>query len=425
MRTIQTAHGGRRAWIVNAALAAWMLVHGGANAEPIEVLHSWNGESDAKAFAVLRTAVTDKGHSWRDFTVVGGGGNGMANALLSFRVLSGNPPSLAQVATPAIEQWARQGRLANVDTVAKAQNWDALLPAPVRAAVQHNGSYVAVPVNVHRLNWLWINSAAFERVGAGVPSTWPQFFDTAEKLKRAGLVAVAHGGEQWQDHLLFQTVALGVGGGEFYVRSLLELDPAALSSATMEQVLLTFRRIKQYTQAKGPAQRWMNASQSLINGSAGMQFMGDWAKPEFASAKARYGWTFQCVPTPGSAGDFLFAMDTFAVLKPAGISATRAQLDFASEAMSTSVQIAFNLAKGSIPVRLDVDISRFDPCGVAAADAYRDAAQRGTLIPNVRPSTRPEIAQAFPAITSAFWRDERISPATAMKRLVAAVRQTR
>lgn len=424
MQPARRTHGSTRAWIVNAAMAASMLVHGAVHADPIEVLHSWDNESDAKALAVLRTAVIDKGHRWRDFTVVGGGGNGMANELLGFRLRSGNPPSLAHIQTPAIAQWARQGRLGDVDTVAIAQDWNALLPAPVRAAVQHHGSYVAVPVNVHRLNWLWINSAALERVGAAVPSTWPQFFDTAEKLKRAGFVAVAHGGEQWQDHLLFQTVALGVGGSEFYMRSLLELDPAALSSATMEQVLLTFRRIKQYTRT-GPARRWMNASQSLINGSAGMQFMGDWAKPNFARAKARNGWKFQCAPTPGSAGDFLFAMDAFAVLKPAGASATRAQLDFASEAMSKPVQIAFNLAKGSTPVRIDVDISQFDACGVAAANAYRRAVRRDTLIPNIRPSTPPEIELAFPAITSAFWRDERISPASAMKRLVAAARKVR
>ena len=424
MQTIPRAHRSR-AWIIEAAIAACTLIAGGVHAARIEVLHSWDGESDAKAFAVLRTAVAAKGHSWRDFTVVGGGGNGMANALLGFRVRSGNPPSLAQIQTPSIVQWGRQGRLANVDPVATAQNWYALLPAAVRAAVQQDGHYVAVPVNVHRLNWLWINSAALKRVGAAVPSTWPQFFDTAEKLKRAGFVAVAHGGEQWQDHLLFQTVALGVGGGDFYVRSLLELDPDALSSPTMEQVLLTFRRIKQYTQTTGPARRWMTASESLINGSAGMQFMGDWAKPTFARAKARNGWAYQCVPTPGSAGDFLFAMDLFAVMKTAGPDATQAQLDFASEAMSTPVQIAFNLAKGSTPVRLDVDLRQFDPCGVVAANAYRRAAQRGTLIPNIRPSAGAEIERALPAITSAFWRDERISPATAMKRMLAAVRQGR
>ncbi|WP_165390973.1 ABC transporter substrate-binding protein [Pseudoduganella lutea] len=347
----------------------------------------------------------------------------MAAALLQFRVLSGNPPSLAQVQTPVIAEWARQGRLGNVDIVARTQNWDALLPLQVRAAVQHDGKYVAVPVNVHRLNWLWINTSALERAGASVPSTWQEFFDTAEKLKRAGFVALAHGGEQWQDHLLFQTVALGVGGGEFYVKALLEFDPAALSSLTMEQVLLTFRRLKQYTQPKEPARRWMKASEMLINGSAGMQFMGDWAKPTFTGAKARSGWAFHCTAAPGTAQYFLFATDAFAVFRPDGAEAARAQLDFAGVAMSAPVQTSFNLAKGSIPVRLDMDARSFDHCGVIAVQAYRRAAHNGNLIPNATVSARRDVEQRIPAITSAFWRDGRITPQTAMKRLVQAVRQ--
>lgn len=404
-------------------LAAGLLLHGAVRAGPIEVLHAWDGESDARAFAVLRSAVKEKGHSWRDFTVVGGGGNGMATALLKFRVLSGNPPSLAQIQTPAIAAWARQGRLGNVDAVAKAQNWDALLPAAVRAAVQHDGKYVAVPVNVHRLNWLWINADALKHAGASVPVTWPQFFDTAEKLKRAGFVPVAHGGEQWQDHLLFQTVALGVGGGDFYLKALVELDPAALSSPTMEQVLLTFRRIKQYTQPKEPARRWMKASNMLVNGSAGMQFMGDWAKPAFTSAQARSGWAFHCSPAPGTDKYFLFAADAFAVFQAADAASARAQLDFASTAMSIPVQTSFNLAKGSIPVRLDIDMRSFDRCGVSAGKAYRRAVQTGNLLPNSTTSARHANGESITAITSAFWRDDRITPAMTMKRLVQAVGQ--
>lgn len=410
---------------LRSVLLAAILVHGAALSAPIEVLHAWSGESDAKALAVLRGAVSAQGHSWRDFNVVGGGGNGMTSALLQFRVRAGNPPSVAQVSRPTIALLARQGQLASLDAVARAQDWDAVLPAPVRTAVQHDGHYVAVPVNVHRLNWLWINADALQRAGASVPSTWQQFFDTADKLKRAGYVAVAHGGEQWQDHLLFQTVALGVGGGAFYRSALLDHDPAALSSPTMEQVLLTFRRIKQYTQPKAPARRWMKASDWLIKGTAAMQFMGDWAKPTFLQAQARSGFAFHCTPAPGSEQYFLFASDAFAVFKPSDAAAAQAQLDFASMAMSAPVQAAFNQAKGSTPVRLDADLSGFDRCGRIAGQAYRRAVHNGSLIPNVAMPTGPDIESAIPAITSAFWRDNRMTPAMTMKRLVQAARPPR
>lgn len=401
------------------------LACGVAQASDIEVLHSWDGQFDAMALDVLKTAVTEKGHTWRDFIVVGGGGNGMATALLQARVRSGNPPSVAHIRTPAIAMWAQQGQLNNVDEVAKAENWDAQLPAPIRSAVQYEGKYVAIPLNVHRINWLWINSQALRRAGATAPATWDQFFVTAEKLKRAGFVPVAIGREQWQEHMLFQTVALGVGGAEFYGKALRELDPAALSSVSMERTLLTFRRIKQYTRPGRAPGRWMTASALLIDGVAGMQFMGDWAKPLFLQAQARSGWSFACVPAPDTAQQFLFATDAFAFFKTADPSDNKAQQDFASVAMSKTVQARFNQAKGSIPARLDVDISRFDRCGVQAGEAYRTAAQTGNLISSMRASVLPAHELLIPAIISEFWRDDRVTPAMTMARMVKVAQQHR
>lgn len=405
------------------AMLAGLLLQGPARAGQIEALHSWDGEFDAIALGVLRRGVSQKGHAWRDFTVVGGGGNGMATALLHSRVLAGNPPSLAHIRTPAIAMWAQRGALGDVNSVATAEHWDDLLPAPIQAKVKHNGHYVAVPVNVHRINWMWINRLALKRAGARIPSTWEQFFDTAEKLKRAGFIAVAHGGEQWQDHMLFQIVALGVGGGDFYIKALHDFDPDALSSPTMEHVLRTFRRIKQYTGSSPQARRWSSASRMLIDGTAGMQFMGDWAKPVFVNAQERDGWSFECAPVPGSSKYFLFSTDAFAIFRKAGASATRAQLDFASVAMSKSIQTQYNQAKGSTPVRLDVDVRNFDRCGLSGATAYRRAARSARLIASTAPSARPELELALPAITSEFWRDDRISPARTMSRLVQLARR--
>lgn len=410
---------------IAASLLAGLLACGSVRASVIEVLHAWDYGDDGKAVDVLRSAVTQKGHTWKEFIVAGGGGNGMATAMLESRVLSGNPPSAAQVRTPDIAKWARQGKLASVDAVAKAEHWDALLPSVVRNAVQYDGQYVAVPVNVHRLNWLWINAQALKRAGATAPSTWEQFFDTAEKLKRAGYVAVAHGGEQWQDSMLFETVALGVGGADFYARALGEFDPEALSSDTMLRVLLTFRRIKQYTHSKGTVRTWKKASQTLVDGEAGMQFMGDWAKPMFLQAEKRGGWSFECVPAPGSAREFLFTTDSFAIFKLADASRTQAQKSFASVLMSKAVQARFNQAKGSIPARLDTDSSQVDRCGAVAGAAYRRAAQSGGLIPSMAMSVRPALELRMPEIISAFWRDERVTPAMTMSRLVQATRRQR
>lgn len=423
MRSVHQAAGRFGSRSAAGLLLAGLMACAGARAGVIEVLHAWDRGDDGKAVAVLRSAVTQQGDTWKDFIVAGGGGNGMATALLDSRVRSGNPPSVAQVRAPAIARWARQGRLANVDPVARAEGWDAVLPPPVRRAVQVDGHYVAVPVNVHRLNWLWINRQALQRAGAAVPATWDQFFATADKLKRAGYVALAHGGERWQDSMLFEMVALGVGGEDFYVRALGRLDPAALSSDTMVRVLQTFRRLKPYTRSSGPVHPWMRASDMLVDGSAAMQFMGDWAKPRFLRAQGRDGWSFECVPVPGTARLFLFTSDAFAFFKTPDAAGAKAQQDFASVAMAPAVQARFNAAKGSIPARLDTDLEQADRCGAIAGAAYRQAARDGKLIPSTAMVVPQALELALPEIFSDYWRDERITPAMTIARLLHVVRQ--
>jgi len=95
---------------------------------------------------------------------------------LKTRVVSGNPPTAAQIKGPAIQEWGAEGVLADIDAVAKAGNWDKQLPTVVSNVMKYKGKYVAAPVNVHRVNWLWVNPEAFKKAGATVPKTWPEFF---------------------------------------------------------------------------------------------------------------------------------------------------------------------------------------------------------------------------------------------------------
>ena len=101
---------------------------------------------------------------------------------------------------------------ASIDAVAKAEKWDSLLPPPVAAIMKYKGSWVAAPVNVHRVNWLWVNPAVLKKAGAKAPATLDEFFAAADKIKAAGMIALAHGGQPWQDATMFESVALGVGG---------------------------------------------------------------------------------------------------------------------------------------------------------------------------------------------------------------------
>ncbi|QBI02255.1 carbohydrate ABC transporter substrate-binding protein [Pseudoduganella albidiflava] len=404
-----------------AAILLATLACGGvrtAMAAELEVLHYWTGGEYAGALTLLHGRMAEQGHDWRD----AGGGDAQADAitLLRKRIAAGNPPAAAQMMpVDAIGQWGRQGALGGIDRLARDEGWDKLLPAAVAATLKYRGSYVAVPVHVHRNNWLWMNAAVLARAGVRAPGTWQEFFAAAEAIRRIGVVPLAHGGQPWQNLHLLETVVLGSAGPAFYRRALVELDPAALASPDMERALQTFRRLKRYTDIRRPERDWTTASQEVIRGVAGMQLMGEWAGPVFADAQAAGRLDYACAAAPASAPSYIFALDSVVTFKVAAAKAP-AQRDFASALMSPPVQRQLNLAKGALPVRLDADLAPFGRCAQASGAAYRLAARGGTLVPSMGVAVAPAVVEALQAIVTDYWRDDRMAPRTVVARMIAA-----
>ena len=137
-----------------ATAVALVVAGSAAMAGEVEVLHYWTSGGEAKSVAELKKIMEGKGHTWKDFAVAGGGGDNAATVLKS-RVVSGNPPAAAQIKGPAIQEWASEGVLGNLDATATAEKWDSLLPKVVADVMKYKGNYVAAPVNVHRVNWMW------------------------------------------------------------------------------------------------------------------------------------------------------------------------------------------------------------------------------------------------------------------------------
>lgn len=397
-----------------------------AFAGDVEVLHYWTSGGEAKSAAELRKIMQAKGHTWADFAVAGGGGDN-AMTVLKSRVVSGNAPAAAQVKGPAIQEWAAEGVLANMDATAKAEKWDAALPKVVADVMKYKGHYVAAPVNVHRVNWLWANAEVLEKSGvARMPRTWDEFFAAADKVKRAGFIPVAHGGQNWQDFTTFESVVLGIGGPRFYQDALVKLDSKALSSDTMKQSLETFRKIKQYTDPAAPGRDWNLATAMVIQGKAGFQLMGDWAKGEFLAAGKTPRKDFMCAASPGSANAFTFNVDSFILFKLKDAQSQKAQADFASAVLSDAFQEKFNLNKGSIPVKLGMKMDSFDDCAKLSSKDFVETAKSGGLVPSIAHgmAVKPAAEGAIKDAVSQFWNDDKISVADAVKKIAAAARSS-
>ena len=351
------------------------------SAADVEVLHWWTSGGEAASVNYLKEKLSGAGVGWTDFAVAGGGGEN-AMTVLKSRAISGNPPTAAQIKGPSIQEWGELGFLADIDGVAQANDWDNLLPAVVSDVMKHNGKYVAAPVNVHRVNWMWSNPEVYASAGATIPTTWDDFMVQAKKLQKAGFVALAHGGQPWQDATVFEAVVLGVGGADYYNKAFVELDMNALNSDTTVKVFETFGNLRQFVDANSPGRDWNVATSMVIEGKAGSQIMGDWAKGEFKVAGKSVGTDYVCTAAPGTSGAHTFNIDSFAFFAQSDSASTEAQNIMAAEILGTDFQTVFNLNKGSIPARLGVSRAEFDTCAHDSMDAFVSASASGSLVPS-------------------------------------------
>ena len=311
--------------------------------------------------------------------VAGGGGDAAMTALRA-RVLSGNAPTAVQLKGPAIQEWYEEGVLADISSVAQANGWADVLPASIAGHMKCEGTWCAAPVNVHRIDWIWANAAILEANGIAMPSTWAEFNAAAEKLQAAGITPLAHGGQAWQDATVFEAVALGVGGAEFFQKAFVELDEATLTSDTMKAVFDQMRTMRGFVDSNFSGRDWNLATAMVMNGEAAFQIMGDWAKGEFLAAGKQPGEDFLCASTPGEG--FLYNVDSFAMFDVAGDDKTAGQLLLAELIVGKNFQKVFNLNKGSIPARTDVALDEFDSCAHTSAKDMADSNAGGSLLPS-------------------------------------------
>ena len=344
-----------------------------------EVLHWWTSGGEAKSVAVLQEEFASKGGTWTDMPVAGGGGDAAMTALRA-RVLSGNAPTAVQLKGPAIQEWYEEGVLADISSVAQANGWADVLPASIAGHMKCEGTWCAAPVNVHRIDWIWANAAILEANGIAMPSTWAEFNAAAEKLQAAGITPLAHGGQAWQDATVFEAVALGVGGAEFFQKAFVELDEATLTSDTMKAVFDQMRTMRGFVDSNFSGRDWNLATAMVMNGEAAFQIMGDWAKGEFLAAGKQPGKDFLCASTPGEG--FLYNVDSFEMFDVAGEDKTAGQLLLAELIVGKNFQKVFNLNKGSIPARTDVALDEFDSCAHTSAKDMADSNAGGSLLPS-------------------------------------------
>ncbi len=396
----------------------------------VEVVHWWTSGGEKAAVDVLRAQVEKDGFTWKDGAVAGGGG-ATAMTVLKSRAVAGNPPGAAQIKGPDIQEWASTGLLDTdaLSGVAKDEKWDSLLSKKVSDTVKFEGKYVAVPVNIHRVNWLWINPEVFKKAGiAKAPTTLEEFYAAGDKLKAAGFIALAHGGQPWQDSTVYEDVVLSVMGPEGFKKAFVDLDEKTLTGAEMVKAFTELKKVATYMDPNRAGRDWNVAAADVIGGKAGMQMMGDWAKSEWTAAHKVAGKDYECVPFPGTQNAFTYNIDSLAMFKQKDANTTAAQQDLAKVALGVDFQKVFSLNKGSIPVRTDMlnDMNKygFDSCAQTAAKDFLADDKTGGLQPSMAHNMATNLAvqgAIFDTVTN-YINDPKADPAETAKKLWGAIK---
>ena len=405
---------------LKAAAAAIALTAGTASAADVEVLHWWTSGGEAAALNVLKQDLEGQGIGWQDMPVAGGGGE-QAMTVLRARVTAGNAPTAVQMLGFDILDWANQGALANLNELAAKEGWDDVVPAALQSFAKHDGKWISAPVNVHSTNWVWANKAVLDANGIAVPTTWDEMVAAFDTLKAAGVTPVAHGGQAWQDATIFDAAAMSAGGPDFYKSAFIDLNPEALSSDTMVEAFKRMEVIRANVDENFSGRDWNLATAMVINGEAGFQFMGDWAKGEFLNAGKKPGADFLCFRFPGTQAQVTFNADQFAMFDQGGaVSAEQSAL--AQAILSPSFQSAFNVVKGSVPARTDVSDADFDDCGKQGMKDLAAAASSGNLFGSMAHghAAPASVKNAIYDVVTAHFNGE-YDAATAAEELATAV----
>jgi glucose/mannose transport system substrate-binding protein len=389
------------------------------NAPPrAEVIHWWTSGGESAAVKTLADAYRGAGGVWVDMAVALGE---QARAVTINRLVGGNPPTAAQFNTS--RQYldiVEQGLLNPVDDIAARDGWDKFLPEAVLSVVRVKGHYYAVPVTIHMPTWIWYSKAAFRQAGiAAEPKTMDELFVALDRLKAAGLIPLAHGGQSWQDNIAFTAVLTNLGGRELYLKVLRDRDPAAIQSEAFRNVLLTFKRLQGYVDKGSPGRNWNDATALLINGKAGIQFMGDWAKGEFTLANQVAGRDYGCIAGFGPNSPYIIQGDVLVFPKTNKPDAMRAQKLLASVVTQPATQVAFAIKKGSIPIRTDVDASGMDLCAQMGIAIMKDKSRQ---LGNGEVYLTPDQNGALADVLTAFW-NRNIPVEKVQRDIIAALRQ--
>lgn len=382
-----------------------------------EVLHFWVWPSERIALQVLIDAFEDNGGEWTD-TPIENGWEAKVAALS--RIRDNNPPTAVQWHVgKQIRELYRQGMLHDLQGLAGREKWEQSLPSLLWRHATVQGKMVTVPLAMHGANWLWANARVLEDCQVPLPGSWDEFFAIAPRISEKGYIPFAMGGQPWQQAFVFLSMALAIGGVDFYMDAFDRADPEVLASPTMAEVFKTFGRLRPLVDKAHADRSWGDTTALVLEGKAAFQIMGDWVKGEVLKSGNRIGEQILCAAAPGTGNHYIAVPDSFAMVAVKEQEHIKAQQILARTIMDPELQHRFSLLKGSLPARMDTPLAGFDQCAQRALAVIRSGDD--SIVPGLDMIDQEVVAASLMDSVAAYWNNPDAVPAVAAARLAATV----
>ena len=377
-----------------------------ANAAELEVTHWWTSGGEAAAVAELAKALNKTEHTWVDGAIAGSGGT--ARPIIISRIIGGDPMGATQLNHGRqAEELVEAGLMLDLTDVAEREGWRNIIhPVSLLDSCTVDGRVYCAPVNIHSWQWIWLSHQAYKDAGVAVPSNWTEFVAAAPALEAAGKIPLAMGQQPWQTSGAFGVIMIAVGGLDLWKDINVNKSADAVASPAATRVFEAAGDIRKFS-SNSNVQDWNQATNLVITGKAGGQIMGDWAQGEFQVANQQAGVDYTCLPGLGVNEIISTGGDAFYFPKVDDADVTAAQKELASLLISKQVQVAFNLKKGSLPIRGDIDLSAANDCMRKGLDILA----KGNILPDGVQLLTPDTIGQLDDLIVQFWNDSSFTPA--------------
>ena len=252
-----------------------------------------------------------------------------------------------------------------------------------------------------------------------MPQTWDEYIADLPKLKEAGVIPFAVGGDGggWQVSLLANQLILSQLGAATVEKIWKDKDLDLAGGPEVLKAFQTLKTLGQYADDGSPNRSWSDTTALVIQGKAALQVMGDWAQGEFQVAGQKPGVDYDCLlgPLNPNAQNVRGGGDIFVFFKQNDPDVERAQLSLASLMVNPKVQAKFNEKKGSAPVVTTSIMSLANDC---MKKALAVLANPDALVPDQNIWRNEAFATAQNAIFSDLIYNDATTPEAAQAQFV-------